>query len=165
MVRHGTTRHLKHRAPEHIEVERCRADEVAQRRSVTSELAARWSDGGKKAAPRWLWHAMAHQSGTVLAYVFGRRQEAVVLQLKALLAPLGLTRFCPAGWGAYQRPLTPAQQTVGKQPRQTSARKPSHLRTWIQRLVRRTSCFSKTTTRHDLVIGLVSNRYELGVSL
>ena len=39
------------------------------------------------------------------------------------------------------------------------------LRTRIKRLVRRTICFSKTTTMHDLVIGLFINRYEFGVAL
>jgi insertion element IS1 protein InsB len=32
-----------------------------------------------------------------------------------------------------------------------------------QRLVRRTICFSNTTTMHDLVISLFINRYEFGV--
>jgi len=38
-----------------------------------------------------------------------------------------------------------------------------NLRTRIKRLVRRTICFSKTTTMHDLVLGLFINRYEFGV--
>ena len=35
----------------------------------------------------------------------------------------------------------------------------------IKRLVRRTIGLSKTTTRHDLVIGLFVNRYECGLAL
>ena len=35
--------------------------------------------------------------------------------------------------------------------------------TRIKRLVRRTICFSKTMTMHDLVIGLFINRYEFGL--
>jgi insertion element IS1 protein InsB len=38
-----------------------------------------------------------------------------------------------------------------------------NLRTRIKRLVRRTIGFSKTTTMHDLVIGLFINRYECGL--
>src|SRR6266849_6422146 len=38
--------------------------------------------------------------------------------------------------------------------------KPITLRTRSKRLVRRTICFSKATTMHDLVIGLFINRYE-----
>jgi insertion element IS1 protein InsB len=51
--------------PEQVEVEICRADELAQRRGLTSELDEMWSDVGKKAEPRWLWHAIDHDSGHV----------------------------------------------------------------------------------------------------
>ena len=57
---------LQHLHPEHVEVEICRADELAQRRGLTSELDEMWSYVGKKAEPRWLWHAIDHHSGTVL---------------------------------------------------------------------------------------------------
>ena len=43
--------------------------------------------------PRWLWHQIDHHTGTVLAYGFGRRKDAVFLQRKALREPCGLTRF------------------------------------------------------------------------
>ena len=39
---------------------------------------------GKKKEPRWLWHAFDHQTGKVLAYVFGRRKDEVFLQLYSL---------------------------------------------------------------------------------
>jgi insertion element IS1 protein InsB len=148
-----------------VEVEICRADELTQRRGLTSELDEMWSYVGKKAAPRWLWHAIDHRSGTVLAYVFGRRQDTVFLQRKELLAPFGNTRFFTDGWGAYEQHLAPAQHTIGKQHTQTIESKHINLRTRIKRLVRRTICFSKTTTMHDLVIGLFINRYEFGVSI
>ena len=56
-------------------MEICRAEELDQRRGLTSELDEMWSYVGKKAEPRWLWHAIDHHSGTVLAYVFGRRKD------------------------------------------------------------------------------------------
>jgi len=153
---------LKHLAPEHVEVEICRADELAQRRGLTSELDEMWSFVGKKAEPRWLWHAIDHSSGTVLAYVFGRRQDTVLLELQDLLAPFGITRFYTDGWGAYERHITPEQHVIGKQYTQKIESKHINLRTRIKRLMRRTICFSKTTTLHDLVIGLFINRYEFG---
>jgi insertion element IS1 protein InsB len=52
-----------------------------------------WSFVGTKGNPRWLWHAIDHHTGKVLAYVFGRRTDEVFLQLKALLEPFGLTRY------------------------------------------------------------------------
>jgi insertion element IS1 protein InsB len=154
---------LKHLHPEHVEVEICRAEELAQRRGLTSELDEMWSYVGKKAEPRWLWHAIDHHSGTVLAYVFGRRKDEVLLQLKELLAPFRITRFYTDGWGAYERHIDPEQHTIGKAHTQKIESKHINLRTRIKRLVRRTIGFSKTTTMHDLVIGLFINRYEFGL--
>ena len=48
-----------------------------------------------KSNPRWLWHAIDHHTGKVFAYVFGRRKDAVFLQLKALFEPFGLARTPP----------------------------------------------------------------------
>ncbi len=156
---------LTHLPPAQVEVEICRADELAQRRRLTSELDEMWSYVGKKAEPRWLWHAIDHYSGTVLAYVFGRRHDEVFLQLQALLEPFGITRFYTDRWGAYERHLNPAQHTIGKAHTQKIESKHINLRTRIKRLVRRTICFSKTTIMHDLVIGLFINRYEFGRSI
>jgi len=153
---------LQHLSPEQVEVEICRAEELAQRRGLTSELDEMWSYVGKKANPRWLWHAIDHASGTVLAYVFGQRKDAVFLQLKVLLGPFGIRRFYTDGWGAYERHIDPGQHHVGKEYTQKIESKHINLRTRIKRLVRRTICFSKTTTMHDLVIGLFINRYEFG---
>ncbi len=156
---------LKYLRPEHVEVEICRAEELAQRRGLTSELDEMWSYVGKKADQRWLWHAIDHHSGQVLAYVFGQRKDTVFLQLQTFLEPFGITRFYTDGWGAYERYIDPAQHQVGKENTQRIESKHINLRTRIKRLVRRTICFSKTTTRHDLVIGLFINRYEFGVAL
>ena len=90
---------LKRLSPEHVEVEICRAEELAQRRGLPVELDEMWSYVGKKAEPRWLWHAIDHHSGTVLAYVFGRRKDAVFLQRQALLEPFGIRRFSTDGGG------------------------------------------------------------------
>jgi hypothetical protein len=79
--------------PAHIEVEIWREDDLAKRRGLSSELDDMWSYVRCKSNPRWLWHAIDHHTGKVLAYVFGRRQDAVFLQLKALLEPFGITRY------------------------------------------------------------------------
>ena len=156
---------LKHLHPECVEVEIWRADELEVRRGLSSELDEMWSYVRSKANPRWLWHAIDHHTGQVLAYVFGRRQDTVFLELKTLLEPFGITRYCTDGWGAYERHVEAEQHTVGKANTQKIESKHMNLRTRIKRLVRRTICFSKTTTMHDLVIGIFINRYEFGVSV
>ena len=156
---------LKHVPPEHVEVEIWRADALEVRRGLSSELDEMWSYVRSKAHPRWLWHAIDHHTGKVLAYVFGRRQDTVFLELKALLEPFGITRYFTDGWGAYERHVEAEQHTVGKTNTQKIESKHINLRTRIKRLVRRTICFSKTDRMHDLVIGLFINRYEFGVSV
>jgi insertion element IS1 protein InsB len=101
--------------PEQIEVEIWRADELEARRGLSSELDEMWSFVARKTNPRWLWHAIDHRTGKVLAYVFGRRRDAVFLQLKALLEPFGITRYYTDGWGAYERHLDAENHRVGKE--------------------------------------------------
>jgi insertion element IS1 protein InsB len=153
---------LKRLPPEQGEMESCRAQELDHRRGLTSELDEMWSYVGKQAEPRWLWHAIDHYGGTVLAYVCGRRKDDVFLQWPELLAPFPITRFSPDGWGASERHLDSALHTIGKAQTQKIASKHLHVRTRIKHLVRRMICFSQTTTMHDLVLGLFINRYELG---
>jgi insertion element IS1 protein InsB len=58
-----------------------------------------------------------HHSGTILAYVFGRRKDSIFLELQDLLKPFGITRFYTDGWGAYERHIASEQHVVGKQHR------------------------------------------------
>ena len=101
--------------PEQVAVEICSADELDQRRGLSSELDEMWSYVGKKANQHWLWHAIDHYTGKVLAYVFGRRKDTVFLQLLALLKPFGITRYYTDSWGAYERHVDAEQHTVGKE--------------------------------------------------
>jgi len=121
-----------------------------------------WSFVGAKKNARWLWHALDHHTGRVLAYAVGSRKDAVFLKLQALLAPFGITRYYTDQASVYQRHLPPAQHTVGKLTMQKIERKHLTLRTRIKRLVRKTICFSKSTQMHDIVIGLFVNRSAFG---
>ncbi len=127
------------------------------------ELDEMWSFVQKKENQRWLWHAIDHATGKVLAYVLGDRTDNVFLKLKTLLEPFGISKFYTDGWGAYERRLDPHQHLVGKANTQKIERKHLTLRTRIKRLVRRTICFSKSEVMHDVVIGLYINRYEFGL--
>src|SRR5438067_4411179 len=84
--------------PEQVEVEVCRAEELDRRRGLTSELDEMWCFVRRTAHPRWLWHAIDHYTGKVLAYVFGRRQDDVFLKLQELLSPFGITKFALIGF-------------------------------------------------------------------
>lgn len=130
------------------------------RRVEDVEADEQWSYVGKKKQPRWLWQALDHRTGTVLAYVFGRREDRAFLQLKALLEPFSIRRYLTDGWGAYQRHLDPEAHRVGKHLTQQLEHKHLTLRTRIKRLARKTICFSRSVEMHDIVIGLFINRTE-----
>ena len=94
--------------------------------------------------------------------MFGRRKDAVFLQLKALLEPFGMTRYDTDGWDASERHLEAERHRVGKDHTQKIESQHLHLRTRIKRGIRRTICFSKTERMPDLVLCLFINSYELG---
>ena len=108
-----------------------------------------WAFAGKEQAPRWLWHAMDHRSGPVLAYVFRRRKDAVFLQLKALLELFGITRYYTDSWGAYTRHRKADAHQPGKCNTQKIERQPLTLRTRIKCLMCKTICFSQSIQMHD----------------
>ena len=127
-----------------------------------AEMDEMWSFVGSKRQQRWLWHAIDHQTGQVLAYVLAPHVDAALLQLQALLTPFGIERFYTDSWGAYLRYLDPSKHRIGKANTQKIERKHLTLRTRIKRLARKTIRFSKSIWLHDVVIGLFINRYEFG---
>jgi insertion element IS1 protein InsB len=62
----------------------------------------------------WLWHAIDHLSGAVLAYVLAAHEDEAFVKLKGLPEPFGITQFYTDDWGAHERHLNPAEHTVGK---------------------------------------------------
>ena len=138
---------------------------LCQWEDIEAELDEMWSFVGSKQHQRWLWHAIDHITGEVLAYVLAEHKDTAFLELKALLEPFGITQFYTDGWGAYERHLEPVFHTVGKANTQTIERKHLTLRTRIKRLARKTICFSKSEWLHDVVIGLFINRFEFGLSI
>lgn len=138
------------------------ASMVEVRRGAAAEMEEMGSFVKRKTQQRWLWHAIAHLTGVVLAYAFGSRADAVFVKLQKRLTPFGLGHFYTDAAGVYERHLPAPAPTVGKVHPQQIARKHLTLRTRSKRLARKTICFSKSVFMHDTVIGLFVNRYEFG---
>ena len=143
---------------EEIEVICCPADEVE---GLNVEMDEMWSYVKNKGNLHWLWSGIDHKSGKVLAYVFGKRKDEVLLRLKGFNKPFGITGYFTDNWGAYKRHLEREKQSDGKINRQKIERKNLTLRTRLKRLARKTICFSKDVKMHEIVIGLFLNRYGL----
>ena len=130
---------------------------------LEAEMDEIWSYVQSKQQQRWLWLAIDHKTRKVLAYVLGSHADEAFLELKALLEPFGIMQFYTDGWGAHERHLEPAFDTVGKPNTQRIKRKHLTLRTRIKRLARKTICFSKSVLMHDVVLGLFINRLEFSL--
>jgi len=127
-----------------------------------AEADEMWSFVHSKKQERWLWHAIDHKRGQVLAYVLADHKAQAFVELKAELVPFGIQTFDTDGWGAYARLLDNDEHQVGKSNTQKIARQHLTLPTRIKRLARQTICFSKSVWLHDIVLGLFINRYEFG---
>jgi hypothetical protein len=87
-------------------VEGCCPDVITVeiRRVEAAEVDEMWSFVQSKAHQRWLWHAIDHLTGVVLAYVFGSRADEVFVELQKLLKPFGLVHFYTDAAGVYRSP-------------------------------------------------------------
>jgi IS1 family transposase len=94
--------------------------------------------------------------------VLGRRNDAVCLQLKALLKPFGITRYYTDDWSAYTRHLTAEEHELGTRNTQHLERKHLTLRTRTTRLVRKTIGISRSPQMPDIVIGCLSIAMRVG---
>jgi len=138
---------------------------LAEDLDLEAEVDEMWSFVQSKDQQRWLWWAIDHRTGQVLAYVLADHKDQAFVALKALLEPFGIMRFYSDAWGAYERHIAPVFHTVGKQNPQKIERKHLTLRTRIKRLTRKTICFSKSIVMHDVVIGLFINRVIFGLPI
>ncbi len=96
---------------------------------------------GKKIYQRWLWHAIDHQTGTILAFVIGRREDRMFLQLKRLLKPFRITTFYTDKLKTYERNLTEGERIVSKYKMQRIERKHLTLRTRITHVAEKNYLF------------------------
>ncbi len=150
---------------EAIDTDNLDIDVVKVKSVDEAEIDEMWSFVGSKINQRWLWHAIDHNTGKVLAYVLGSRKDVVFLKLKALLEPFNIKMHFTDDWGAYNRHIDNYKHEVGKRNTQKIERKHLTLRTRIKRLTRKTICFSKTNLMHDILIGMFVNRYEFGARI
>ena len=149
-----------------VKVEEAEADEM-------------WSFVQNKDNVVWLWHAIDHKSGEILAYTFGSSEDKAYEELLLLLSPFKIQKFYTDGKPTYARKLKHKKVKYNKKKKRKKRRKLkrkrkiSHeigkkntqkiervhlsLRTWVKRLARKTICFSKSLIMHKIVIGLCIN--------
>ena len=142
------------------EIEARQLDQLDVELHYATEWDEMWSYVGSKANPRWTWYLLERNSGRIVAWENGRRQDEVLLRLLGHVAHLPLRRCYTDDWGAYKRLLhSPYQHIIGKADTWKIERRNLNFRTHLKRLNRRTICFSKDERIHDNVIGMYIERH------
>ena len=126
------------------------------------ELDEQWSYVGNKKNQRWLWLAICHSTGQIMAYCFGRRTDNAFEVLLKTLQHFKVKCFFSDDWGSYSKYIPERYHEIGKRNTQKIERKFLTFRTRVKRLGRKSICFSKSEFMHDTVIGLYINRVEWG---
>ena len=126
------------------------------------EMDEMWSFYHDKARQIWLWWAIDHDTGEVVAYWFGTREHENLDKLIELLSPLQIGTVYTDGNYAYFKRFSKDVLVVTKKNTQKIERKHLSLRTWCARLVRKGIRFSKSAQMHKIVVGLAINIWFFG---
>ena len=120
-----------------------------------------------KDTPCWLWHAIDHDTGDVIAFVIGSRKKEMCKKLWEALLALNVEItdvYTDDNWSYHE--VIPARiLKTGKRNTQKIERKHLTFRTRLKRLARKTICYSKTTEMHIIMLSLLINVLEFGRQL
>ena len=127
--------------------------------AICTEADEFWSYVGAKSHQRWTWYAIERDSGIVLAHQNGKRTDAVCQQLLKKLQAFPIRSYSTDNWQSYAKYIASSQHRIGKDQTWKIERTNLNFRTHLKRLHRKTICFSKNETIHDVVIGLYIERH------
>ena len=120
-----------------------------------------------KGTPCWLWHAIDHDTGDVIAFVIGNRKKEMCQKLWDALKALNIEItdvYADDNW-SYHKVIPAGILKTGKRNTQRIERKHLTFRTRLKRLARKTICYSKTSEMHILMLSLLINVLEFGCQL
>jgi len=121
-----------------------------------------------KGTPCWLWHAIDHDTGDLVAFVMGSRENAMLQELWDRLSSLENLEieavYSDDNW-AYHDIIPAGLLKTGKRNTQRIERKHLTFRTRLKRLARKTICYSKCATMHKIMISLLINVLEFSRQL
>ena len=115
-----------------------------------------------KQTPCWLWHAINHDNGDVVAFVLGSREREMLWKLLDLIYSLNVeveVVYSDDNY-AYHDIIHRNILVTGKRNTQKIERKHLTFRTRLKRLARKTICYSKSMDMHILMFSMLINYLE-----
>ena len=112
----------------------------------------------------WLQYAYERQSGEIVAFVWGKRDYAPALKLKAELRRLGVSfcRIASDHWESFAKAFSDCEHIKGKAFTIGIEGNNCRLRHRAARAVRRSCCFSKCAEYHKKVFDLIFHYVNKG---
>jgi insertion element IS1 protein InsB len=134
---------------------------------IRLEMDEMWGRVYCKGTPCWLWHAINHDNGDVVAFSLGTREHDMLWDLMCRLATanIKITAVYTDDNFAYHDIIAPEILLTGKRNTQKIERKHLTFRTRLKRLSRKTICYSKTLEMHKIMVSLLINHLEFDLQL
>ena len=102
----------------------------------------------RKEGKRWLWYAYDAESGKILAFHIGKRNDAACKSLMKKLNHLTIDTYCTDDWRSYKKHIPKDKHIISKSKTTNIERRNRDFRTHLKRLCRETVCFSKMDDMH-----------------
>lgn len=106
----------------------------------------------RKQGKRWLWYAYDADSGQILAFYIGKRNNSACKALMRKLAHLQIDSYRTDDWKSYKKYIAPQKHIIAKAKTTHIERRNRDFRTHLKRLCRQTVCFSKKDDMHYGII-------------
>ena len=106
----------------------------------------------RKAGKRWLWYVYDPDSGQILAFHIGKRNNSACKALLKKMSHLQIDSYRTDDWKPYKKHIPPEKHIITKAKTTHIERRNRDFRTHLKRLCRETVCFSKKDDMHYGVI-------------
>jgi insertion element IS1 protein InsB len=129
------------------------AEPVASGRYKQVQIDEMWTFvKHRKKGKRWLWYVFDPETGQILAFHIGKRNDASCKKLMQKISHLEIDEYCTDDWGAYKKNIPSEKHVISKAKTTHIERRNRDFRTHLKRLCRETVCFSKLDDMHFGII-------------
>ena len=107
-----------------------------------------WTYVGDKSNKKWVIYAYAPETDEILAFEIGKRDKKTVRKLYKKLNKLQIDWFCTDDWKSFKAVLPYDKHLIGKAFTKNIEGINTAIRTFVRRVFRKTTCFSKKFKYH-----------------
>ena len=131
-------------------------------KTIVLQLDEMWHDLKKTRQKLWIWKALDHESGQLLDWACGRRDQATLKKLVDRLAPWDVKLYCTDRWATYASVIPQDNLVQSKATTHAIERNHCRQRHWFGRFKRKSIIVSKSKEMVDLTMALFAKFWVNG---